>query len=156
MRSLAEALLQEVAAMTGRIPLQRAEHGVAELLVEVARLEAEGVEPDIAAAARHGLGLGAAQKIAAEPGTAQRLGQPQQIDEQPLPAGPTPQSAQQLAIRVLDQHGEETVSTRTGLALVIGPDAGENGVVGGLAGCIGDQDLGRHAALRYRRARPED
>src|SRR5690348_10142763 len=78
--ALAEALLQEVAAVARRVALERAEHGAAELLVEAARLEAVGVEPDIAAAARDRLRLGAPQEIAAEPGAAQRLGQPQQID----------------------------------------------------------------------------
>src|SRR5258706_14963951 len=75
-RGLAEALLHKVAAMAGRVVLERGEDAIAELLVEAARLEAEGIEPDIAAAARHRLGLGASQQVASQSRAPQRLRQP--------------------------------------------------------------------------------
>src|SRR3984893_11379713 len=131
--------------MAGRVVLECSEYPVAELLVEAARLEAVGVYPDIGAAARPRLPLGATQEVAAEPCTAQRLGQPQQAHEQPLPSCRAPQSAHDLSRVALYQHGEDALAVRLGVDVVVSDDAGENCVVGS-TGRIGDQDLGRHAS----------
>src|SRR5271170_8530490 len=101
--------------MAGRRVVERAEQCVAELLVEAARLEAVGVEPDAAAAAPRGLRFGLTDQARAEPAAAQRLGQPEQLDEQPAVVRGTGQPAQRLpGRRVLDEHGERPEAARAG------------------------------------------
>src|SRR5690242_11229253 len=96
--SLGEDLPQMIMRVAWGEAGKLAEHRVAEALVEAARLKIEGAEPCAATSPLDSPGLRSQEQFAAEPAATQLLGDPESVDEQPLPHRRPIEAAHERAI----------------------------------------------------------
>jgi hypothetical protein len=106
--------------VTWRVIPDGAEGPIAEALIELRRLEAEGQKPNADAAALACLGLGLVQESGAEPLAAMGGRHEEQVDEEPTPIAHAPQPADdRLAPRLLQQKSERRNWIGKSCALVV-------------------------------------
>ncbi len=96
--------------------LELAEDGEAELFVEGASLEVEGVEPDAGEITGAGDLLGLPHEVCAEAMAAEGFGDEEELDEEPFVAGEAGETADDGTLRVFDEKGERMMVCRWALA----------------------------------------
>jgi hypothetical protein len=101
---VAPALGQDVPGPAARVVRDGARQFIAELLVEAARLETEGVEPGADAPARPGLSLCSGQQLGAEALPSQLLRHEQQFHEQPVVDRPAVEPAASVPSPSIPMH----------------------------------------------------
>src|SRR6185312_555890 len=133
-----------------RVARDLAEHPPAILLVELRRLETDGVEHRPLAAALATLRLGHRQQPLAYPAAAQGLGKVDEIEEQQAERGPPADTAQRVAVGVPDQHGKRLVVVDAGLLVVVDGQSPPDHLDIAPIGRIGNDDgrFGHHRSCR--------
>src|SRR5580698_2390217 len=116
---LDQAFLQEKSGESRRMVREFAEDCIAKLFVETPRLELEGVEPGVAAAAGNGLLFSRVHELPAIAHPAQSLRHRQELNEEPSIARIAPQATLYRAPLILQGHHQPAIVAGTGLGVIV-------------------------------------
>ncbi len=147
-----QALLEKEPAGAARMIVESAENLVAELAVEVRRLECVSVEPDADAAAAACDVFGAGENPRSDVLAAIPVRHHQQFHEQPVVDGLAPKAADGLAtVGILDQDSQRLISRWPGGLVVEGDQGVDDGFAVGVARLLRNDDAWiAHIALPDR------
>jgi len=140
----AQCLLHEVTFGASGIVGQFAETGIPKAFVKAARLELEGIEPRAVTATRQCLTLRTLHQICAYTAAAERVGDEQQLHEQPVVGSTSPQAANHLTFRIVEGDDERLDIASSSLRLVIGDERSQNPVATGLVWNVSCPNRKRH------------